>query len=287
MTRRTVLLGLSARPADIGPALRALEAKAGGRLGVCAVDTGTGRRMGQRMDERFAMCSTFKLPLAAVILREAEQGRLKLDEILPYTKADLLTVSPVTGPRVSEGGMTVVALAEGTQKTSDNTAANLLLKRLGGPAGFTRILRSVGDKVTRVDRTEPAMNLVHPGEVRDTTTPRAMAATMARFLTSPLLGRASQERLGDWMVATQTGTKRIRAGLPAGWRAGDKTGTAWDMAEGVTDKYNDVAVIWPPGRKPLLVAAYFDTNRTSREMSDEDQAVLAEVGRIVARWVAG
>jgi beta-lactamase class A len=296
VTRRGLLLGWcgavyaqhdagTGAGSDAGRQLRALEAKAGGRLGVCALAVSSGRSIGHRMDERFSMCSTFKLPLAAVVLREAEQGRLKLDEVLRYTRADLMAVSPVTGKHVEEGGMTVAALAEGAQKTSDNTAANLLVKRLGGPAKFTAMLRAMGDTVTRLDRLEPQMNRVRAGEKQDTTSPRAMAATMARFLAGDGLGPASKERLKAWMIDTQTGVKRIRAGLPAGWVAGDKTGTATGMGQGVPNKYNDVAMIWLPQPGPVMVAAYYESRRTSEEMRDEDQAVLAEVGRIVARWV--
>jgi beta-lactamase class A len=218
-----------------------------------------------------------------VVLHEADQGRLRLEERLAYSQKDLLSHAPVTRPRVAEGGMTIEALAEAAQVTSDNVAANLLIRRLGGPAAFTERLRSLGDRATRLDRYEPGMNLVMPGESNDTTTPRAMAATVARLLTGGQLAPASRDRLISWMVATTTGSKRIRAGLPREWRAGDKTGTG--MAEAMTDKYNDVAVAWPPGKSPMLVSAYFDTAVTSAEMRDEDQAVLAEVGRIAAGWI--
>jgi beta-lactamase class A len=266
-------------------ALAALERRAGGRLGVCCLDTASGRLAGQRLDERFAMCSTFKLPLAEVVLREADQGRLRLDERLAYGEKDLVANAPVTRAHVAAGAMTIEALAEAAQTTSDNTAANLLLRKLGGPAGFTALLRASGDTVTRLDRLEPELNLVLAGEVHDTTTPRAMAKTAARFLTGGLLAAESRDRLVSWMVATTTGMKRIRAGLPVGWKAGDKTGTA--LADVMTDKYNDVAVAWPPGRAPMIVAAYFDSARKSSGMRDEDQMVLAEVGRIAAAWIAG
>lgn len=265
--------------------LAALERRAGGRLGVCCLDTASGRLAGLRLDERFAMCSTFKLPLAAAVLREADQGRLRLDERLAYGEKDLVANAPVTRAHVAAGAMTIEALAEAAQTTSDNTAANLLLRKLGGPAGFTALLRASGDAVTRLDRLEPELNLVLAGEAHDTTTPRAMAKTAARFLAGDLLAVESRDRLVSWMVATTTGMKRVRAGLPAGWKAGDKTGTA--LADVMTDKYNDVAIAWPPGRAPMIVAAYFDSARKSSEMRDEDQAVLAEVGRIAAGWIGG
>jgi beta-lactamase class A len=270
---------------DTANALKALESRAGGRLGVCILDTGTGRHVGHRVDERFAMCSTFKLPLAGVVLREADVGRLRLADTIRFSQKDMVPFAPVTSANLDKGEMSVGALAEAAQVTSDNVAANLLLRQLGGPAAFTEILRSLGDRTTRLDRFEPALNLVLPGEVHDTTTPRAMAATLSRFLAGDLLTPASRERLIEWMVATKTGNKRIRAGLPPGWRAGDKTGTA--IAEVITDKYNDVAIAWPPGKPAMIVTAYFDSAKRSAEMRDEDEAVLAEAARIAAAWAAG
>ncbi len=266
---------------DTAAALAALEARAGGRLGVCLLDTGSGRLVGHRLDERFAMCSTFKLPLAALVLRAAEAGRLRLDDAVAITKADLVAYAPVVEPKVGQT-LTLAALAEAAQTTSDNAAANLLLARLGGPAGFTAALRGLGDSVTRLDRTEPQLNVVKPGEEHDTTSPRAMAATMARLLTGDVLSAASRERLIGWMVATTTGGKRLRAGLPSSWRAGDKTGTA--QAAAMTDKVNDLAITWPPGKAPVVITAYFDSSRRTNGTQSADEAALAEVGRIAAAW---
>ncbi len=295
VSRRHVLaatIGLIAVPAfayarrlDAADDLKALESRAGGRLGVCLLDCATGRHTGNRMDERFAMCSTFKLALAAVVLREADGGRLRLSDTIAFSEKDLVPHAPVTSKHLSKGVMEIGALAEAAQTTSDNVAANLLLTKLGGPAGFTRLLRDAGDQVTRLDRMEPALNLVLVGEVHDTTTPRAMSETVARFLTGDLLSPTSRERLISWMVATETGSRRIRAGLPAGWRSGDKTGTA--MADTMTDKINDIAIAWPAGMTPIVVTAYFDAATRSETISKEQEAVLAEVGRIAARWAAG
>lgn len=294
LTRRHVLAAtaaLLARPVagraqtpSAEAALAAVEKRVGGRLGVCILDAATGRLAGHRLDERFAMCSTFKLPLAAVVLREADAGRLRLDERLTYTKADLLSNSPVTGQHAADGGMTIVALAEAAQTTSDNLAANLLLRRLGGPAAFTAKLRELGDPATRLDREETALNLVVPGDERDTTTPLAMARTIARCLAGDGLPAASRDRLAGWMVATTTGLKRVRAGLPNDWRAGDKTGTA--QADAMTDKVNDICVAWPAGRGPLVITAYYDSARKTDGTQAGDEAALAEVGRIAAAWPA-
>jgi beta-lactamase class A len=264
--------------------LAALERRAGGRLGAHLLDTASGTSVAHRSGERFALCSTFKLPLAAVVLREADAGRLALDEVIAFGKDDLVPHAPVTGPRVDSGGMTVVELAEAGQTTSDNVAANLLVRRLGGPAAVTGLFRGLGDTVTRIDRLEPEMNRVAAGDPRDTTTPQAMAELVARLFTTDLLGAASRERLAGWMVATTTGLKRLRAGLPAEWRVGDKTGTAY--APGEPNRHNDVAIAWPPRRPPLVVAAYYEADGFHDGMRPEDDAVLAEVGAIAARWYA-
>lgn len=263
-------------------ALADLERRTGGRLGVALLDTASGQTTGHRQGERFAMCSAFKLPLAAAVLREIDQGRLRADQWVAYGKTDMVSHAPVTTQHLPQGGMTVAALAEATQTTSDNPAANLLLKLIGGPAGFTAILRTTGDTTTRLDRYEPELNLVTGQDERDTTTPAAMARTTAHLLTSDWLSAASRDTLAAWMVATTTGQRRIRAGLPADWRAGDKTGTA--MAPGMRDKYNDVAIAWPPGKAPIIIAAFLETRHSQRHIRDEDQAVLAEVGRIATAW---
>jgi len=240
--------------------------------------------VGHRLEERFGMCSTFKLPLAATILRKVDQGDLSLDQWVAYSASDMVAHAPVTQANLAKSGMSVGALAEAAQTTSDNPAANLLLGLVGGPAGFTAMLREAGDSVTRLDRMEPHMNAVARRDPRDTTTPGAMAATLVRLLTSDWLTPNSRALLIQWMVATETGTKRLRAGFPAQWRAGDKTGTG--MAPGMMDKYNDIAIAWPPGRAPLIVTAFYETPKShGGKMRDQDQAVLAEVGRIAGEWV--
>lgn len=265
--------------------LSALEAKSQGRLGVGILDTATGELVGYRLDARFAMCSTFKLPLAAEVLRDVDAGKRKLDQFIAYSTADMVSHAPVTKANLAAGGMTLGDLAKAAQLTSDNPAANLVLRELGGPEGLTRRFRAAGDRVTRLDRYEPMMNFVVGDDPRDTTSPAAMAGLIARYLTTNYLSKASQDLLASWMVETQTGAKRIRAGLPAGWRAGNKTGTG--MAEGMRDKYNDVAIFWPPGRAPVIVSAYYETAIAYGETLDEFQAVLAQAGRIAARWAIG
>ena len=262
--------------------LMALEAKSQGRLGVGILDTATGELVGHRRDERFAMCSTFKLPLAAEVLRDMDAGRRKLDQFIPYSKGDMVSHAPVTGANLAAGGMTIGELAKATQITSDNPAANLILRELGGPEAVTQRFRLAGDPVTRIDRYEPMMNFVVGDDPRDTTSPAAMAGLIARYLTTEYLSKASKELLIGWMVETRTGAKRLRAGFPPEWKAGDKTGTG--MADGMLDKYNDVAIFWPPGRAPIIVAAYYETAIAYGDIRDEFQAVLAEVGRIASGW---
>ena len=287
LSRRTVLASLGvamAAPAfALKPATRlaTLEAKSGGRLGVAILDTATGHVTGHRIDERFGMCSTFKLPLAAVVLAEIDAGRLRGDTVLPYAGADLAPNSPVAKANLGKGGMTILDLAKAAQQFSDNTAANLLIRQLGGPTGVTAKLRALGDPASRLDRYEPAMNLVLPGEVHDTTTPRGMAMGMRAYLLGRTLKPASRELLIDWMIETRTGARRLRAGFPPDWRAGDKTGSSWDW-EPMVDKVNDVALIWPPRRAPVIVTAYLDGAKISKSIRPEDETILAEVGRIVA-----
>jgi beta-lactamase class A len=263
--------------------LIALEAKSQGRLGVGILDTATGELVGNRLDERFAMCSTFKLPLAAEVLRDVDVGKRKLDQFIAFSKADMVSHAPVTGANLAAGGMTIGDLAKATQITSDNPAANLIIRELGGPLAVTQRFRLAGDPITRIDRYEPMMNFVVADDPRDTTSPAAMAGLIARYLTTDYLSKPSKDLLIGWMIETRTGAKRLRAGLPEEWKAGDKTGTG--MADGMLDKYNDVAIFWPPGRAPIIVAAYYETAFAYGDTRDAFQAVLAEAGRIAARWV--
>jgi beta-lactamase class A len=261
--------------------LRRLE-RGDARLGVFLLDTATGETSGNRIDEHFAMCSTFKLAMVAACLREADAGRLNLAEIIPYSKSDLLEWSPVTGENLAKGGLSVAELAQAAQTISDGTAANLLVKRLGGPQSVTAKIRAMGDTVTRLDRYEPALGMVLSADLRDTTTPQAMGRLIARVATGDLLKPSSRDMLIKWMIETTTGAKRLRAGFPSGWKAGNKTGTG--RATGTTNKCNDVAIVFPPGKAPVVVAAYYDSAEFTPQIEDRHQAVLAEVGRIAAEW---
>jgi beta-lactamase class A len=261
--------------------LRSLETGQA-RLGVCFLDTVTGETAGHRMDEHFAMCSTFKLALVAACLREAERGRLDLDRVLAYTEADLLPWAPATRKHLASGGMSIAALAQAAQELSDGVAANLLVRHLGGPAAVTAKFRDMGDSVTRLDRYEPELGLVLSADLRDTTSPLAMAQLVARITTGDLLKPESRERLLLWMQNTTTGPYRLRAGLPAEWRPGNKTGTG--RAEGTTNKCNDLAIAFPPSRPPIVIAAYFDSGEYTPQVERRHEAVLADVGRMAAEW---
>ncbi len=303
MDRRTILAGgaaltltgcIATLPSGpnivINPAMGDLERSVGGRLGAFILDTASGRMTGHRYGELFGMCSTFKLALAGAILHLADKGRLNPVAELRYTAADMVPHAPVTGPNLAKGAMRIIDLAEATQKTSDNVAANLLIRHMGGPGAVTALFRSWGDDVTRLDRYETEMNNVTPGEERDTTTPREFARMMAWLLTTDrILTQASRELLIQWMVDTTTGSKRIRAGLPASWVSGDKTGTA--NSPNYNNKTNDVAIFWPPARMPVIVTAFYESDGKYAETRDQDQAVLAQVGRIAAaqavEWQGG
>ncbi|KYF63386.1 class A beta-lactamase [Sorangium cellulosum] len=261
-------------PAQTAPALARIEAQLGGRLGVAALDTANGARIGHRAGERFAMCSTFKSLLAACVLARVDQGQLTLDRRIAYRESDLLEHAPVARARLAEGSLTVEELCAAAVEVSDNTAANLLLAQIGGPAGLTAYLRGLGDQVTRLDRDEPALNTNLPGDPRDTSTPDAMTDTYRSLLVGDrALREASRARLKAWMVRATTGLARLRAGLPRDWVVGDKTGT------GENGIANDVAVAWPPSRAPIVVACFVEAPSAS---VDARNAAHAEVARLVA-----
>ncbi|MFZ4603525.1 MAG: class A beta-lactamase [Caulobacterales bacterium] len=269
-------------------ALADLETRFGGKLGAAILNTRTGESISHRGDERFGMCSSFKLALASVILRQADENKLSLETFVPISQADMVYFAPVVTKNLRAGGMTIAAMAEAAQVFSDNVATNKLLDLLGGPAGFTAQLRAIGDAVTRLDRKEPEMMQVPIGDPRDTTSPLAMARTCRKILTTNYLTEASRATLIGWMEKTTTGSKRIRAGLPTDWRSGDKTGTG--LAPGTPDRYNDIAITWPGAGPhagvPFIITAFYESPVKSEDMRDIDQSVLAEVGRVAARFAA-
>lgn len=254
-----------------------LEAGSGGRLGVGVLDTASGRMIGHRLDERFPMCSTFKVLAAGLVLARVDRKQENLDRRLSYAKLDLVTYSPATEKHV-EDGMTIAELCEAAITLSDNTAANLLLASFGGPAGLTAFARSLGDETTRLDRIETELNEALPGDPRDTTSPRAMAQTLRALTLGDALSATSREQLITWLKANTTGGTRLRAGVPSGWVVADKTGT------GDNGTANDVAVLWPPQRAPLIVTVYLTGATVVR---DQQNKIIADVGAAVADAMRG
>jgi beta-lactamase class A len=265
------LLGSPARAAN--SPFAALESRHGGWLGVAVLDPRRPRPLTWRGDERFPMSSTFKFLAVAHVLARVDQGAESLDRRITFGREDLVTYSPGTEAQAGGPGMTLAELCAAAVTLSDNTAGNLPLGSMGGPEGLTAWLRALGDQVTRLDRWELALNEAVPGDPRDTTSPLAMLGLMRQLLLGNALAPASRALLVQWLVASRTGDRRLRAGLPGGWRVGDKTGG------GERNTTNDIAIFWPPGKPPVLVAAYF----TGAEAPlPQREAVLAEVGRFVA-----
>jgi beta-lactamase class A len=278
----TALLVASASRATAAPAgspvgarLRELEQAYQGRIGAWALDTGSGTRVGYRAGERFPLLSTFKALAGAAILRTARRRDPGLlDRLIRYTADDLLPGSDVTAAHLGTG-MTVEALCAAAIEFSDNTAGNLLLAQLGGPVAITRFARSLGDPVTRLDRIERELNIWNPAERRDTTTPAAIGRDLAALTVGRALVPADREKLIGWLRASVTGGARIRAGLPATWTVGDKTGSGPTYGAA-----NDIAIACPPGAAALVLAVY--TNRDQADAS-ADNAVIASTATILAQ----
>jgi beta-lactamase class A len=257
--------------------LAKIEADSGGRLGVAVLDTLTGARSAHRADERFAMCSTFKLLAAGAILARVDAGKERLNRRIRFEAGDIVVNSAITKDRAGGDGMSLGELCEAAMVVSDNTAGNLLLAALGGPTALTAYVRTLGDSVTRLDRTEPDLNEAIPGDPRDTTSPVAMLSNLHTLVLGNVLSATAKNQLGRWLIGNRTGDARLRAGLPAGWRVGDKTGSG---ERGTT---NDVGIMWPPGRAPIVVSIYLtETSKTA----DQRNAILAAVGRATAATLA-
>lgn len=257
--------------------LAAIEAATGGRIGVAAKNVATGEMISNRGDERFAFCSSFKWLLGALILANVDAGTENLETAFTYGREDLLSHSPVLGPAVDQGVMSLGELCAAIVMTSDNAAANILIRHLGGPDGFTEQLRAFGDEVTRLDRYELELNEAAAGDPRDTSTPHAMLATMERFLFGDALTETSRNLLRTWMIDANTGLNRLRAGIPETWVAGDKTGT------NLTNMNNDLAFAIPPedaeaDAGPVLIVSYLDA---PDPLGAERNAVQAEIARNV------
>ncbi|MFB9982095.1 class A beta-lactamase [Mesorhizobium kowhaii] len=257
------------------PKIRRIEAKSGGRLGVACRISGTTAQFGYREDKPFPMCSTFKALAAAFVLHRVDGGIEQLDRSIKIPHDAIIANSPTTKKHAG-GEMTVAQLCEAAVTVSDNGAANLLLESFGGPAQLTAYLRSIGDKVTRLDRIEPELNESLPGDARDTTSPLAMVNNFERLTIGNSLSGKGRAQLVDWLVANKTGDERIRAALPKGWTCGDKTGTG---ARGST---NDAAVIWPTSSNPILMSIYLTGTKQSLAKRN---AVIASVSRALVEAI--
>ncbi|MFF7943849.1 class A beta-lactamase [Nocardia gamkensis] len=248
-----------------------LEARYGAQIGLFAVDTGTGRTVTHRADERFPFLSTFKTLAAAALLRSHPLDTGYFDRVIRFDEADLVEHSPVTSAGVVDG-MTLARVAEAAITRSDNTAGNLLLREIGGPEGLTAFLRMLGDPASRLDRWETELNTAIPGDERDTTTPAALAADYRASALGDALGEPERDQLVAWLKANTTGGERIRAGLPASWVTGDKTGT------GSYGSANDVAIVWPEGgRAPIVIAIM---SRKSDADAEANNDLLVEVTKV-------
>ncbi|MET8090215.1 class A beta-lactamase [Micromonospora sp. NPDC005220] len=247
---------------------RRLEENFDARLGVFAIDTGTGQTVQYRADERFAFTSTYKALAAAEVLDETTDA--ELDRVVRYSADDLVTYSPITEQHVTEG-MTLRAIADAAVRYSDNTAGNLLLRKLGGPQRFEKELRGVGDKVTDPARYETALNEARPGDRRDTSTARALAQDLRAYAVGDALEPTDRDVLNGWLKGNTTGGKLIRAGVPDGWVVGDKTGA------GGYGTRNDIAVIWPPDHAPIVLSVL-----SSRDEKDAvyDDALIAQAAEV-------
>ncbi|WP_435858563.1 class A beta-lactamase [Streptomyces pathocidini] len=256
--------------------LRHLEHEHTARLGVYARDTATGRVVRYRANERFPMCSVFKTLAVAAVLRDLDRDGEFLARRVRYTERDTAAsgYAPITGePENLARGMTVADLCAAAIRYSDNAAANLLLRAVGGPTAVTRFCRSIGDGTTRLDRWEPELNSAEPWRVTDTTTPSAIGRTYTRLALGSALAAEDRERLTGWLLANTTGGARLRAGLPSDWAVADKTGG------GEYGTNNDVGIAWPVGRPPIVMAVL-----TTRYEPDAvaDNPLIAETATLLA-----
>lgn len=258
-------------PANAAP-LVDVERQYGVRLGVYAVNVHTGQTLSYRDDEQFAMMSTFKTYAAAALLHEHPLSSGYFNTVIRYTEADLVPNSPVTSTRVATG-MTVGELCEAAVTKSDNTAANLMLRELGGPQAVTAFAREIKDMRTRLDRTEPDLNTAVPGDPRDTTTPAAIGEGYRTLMLGNALAKPEREQLTNWLLANKTGAERIRAGLPPDWKTADKTGS------GDYGSANDVAITWTPDGTPLAIAIL--TTKDTKD-ADYDSKPIAAAAKIAA-----
>ena len=246
-----------------------LEKKFDARLGVYAIDTGTNRTIAYRPNERFAFASTYKALAAGVLLQQNSID--KLNEVITYTKDDLVEYSPVTEKHV-DTGMTLGEIAEAAVRSSDNTAGNILFHKIGGPKGYEKALRQMGDRVTMSERFETELNEAIPGDIRDTSTAKAIATNLKAFTVGNALPADKRKILTEWMKGNATGDKLIRAGVPTDWEVADKSGA------GSYGTRNDIAIVWPPNRAPIIIAIL--SSKDEKEATYDNQ-LIAEAAEVI------
>lgn len=291
MRRRSFLLGAGAvaalacsrsvaqaEPAPpVAARLEALQREHAASIGVYAVNLDSGRTIAFRDGETFAMCSTFKGYAAARVLQLSDVGQLRLDDRIAVLSTDILPNSPVTEPAVGST-LTIAQLCMAALQQSDNAAANLLLRRLGGPGAITEFARSIGDDRTRLDRWETELNSAVPGDPRDTSTPRALGDGYRSFLTGTVLGDTTRQQLDGWMRANETSS--MRAGLPEGWTTADKTGS------GSYGSTNDIGIAYGPNGERLLLSI-MTRSATDDPDAENMRPLIGEIASLVVPWLLG
>lgn len=262
--------------ADTLSAVKQAETTLAARVGYAELDLASGKVLNNyRQDERFPMMSTFKVLLCGAVLARVDAGQEQLNRRLTWQKADLITYSPVTEKHLADG-MTVAELCDAAITLSDNTAANLLLSTLGGPQKLTDFIRKTGDGTTRLDRVEPELNEALPGDVRDTTTPAAMAKTLRQLLTGDTLTAASRQQLARWMEEDKVAGPLLRSVLPAGWYIADKTGAGERGSRGI------VAALGPDGTPSRIVVIYVTGSKAT--MDERNKAIAAIGEAVIKQW---
>lgn len=274
----TVMAADTLDTSPLGQSFRSIEQRLGGRVGAYILDTGTGQTWTHRAEERFPLNSTVKAFACAAVLARVDRGQEDLSRTVTFTKSDVVFHSPVVEKVAGGPGMSVADVCAAAMVQSDNAAANAALKRIGGPAGFTAFMRSIGDDKTRLDRWEPEMNEARPGDPRDTTTPATAAASLQRLVLGDVLASPSRQRLTDWLLGNAVSGPLLRAGLPAGWRVADRTGAGGHGSRSI------IAVIWPPERPPVIAAVYLtgakgDLGTRNRAIAEVGTALAATLGK--------
>ncbi|MER6950152.1 class A beta-lactamase [Nonomuraea sp. NPDC000554] len=259
---------------DLNKTLKELEKSYNGRIGAVGIDLGTGKTVGYRADERFPFNSMFKVFACSAVLHKARTSDSGLmDRVVrwePAEMAELTANSPET-TEYTDTGMTPAQLCRAGITKSDGFAGNTLLKQIGGPRGLTEFFRAIGDRTSRLDRTEPTLTEWKPGDERDTTTPAAAAQTFSKLTTGTTLDARDRARLVGWLKGSLTGANRIKAGLPKDWTVGDKTGTGGGSNYGTA---NDVAIVWTPGSKAPIILSVL-TNRNVNNTPHDDKVIAS------------